>query len=72
MHCFRCLVFQSNAKNIMPSNVELYLKQAGQISNSLFYVNVGNILILKLNSIGGNFCKCLNFDIYENELVLYK
>ena len=52
MHCFRCLVFQSNAKNIMPSNVELYLKQAGQISNSLFYVNVGNILILKLNSIG--------------------
>jgi len=56
----------------MPSNVELYLKQAGQISNSLFYVNVGNILILKLNSIGWNFCKCLNFDIYENELVLYK
>jgi len=43
----------------MPSNVELYLKQAGQISNSLFYVNVGNILILKLNSIGWNFCKCL-------------
>jgi hypothetical protein len=35
----------------MPSNVELYLKQAGQISNS-FYVNVGNILFLKLNSFG--------------------